>query len=164
MDWIKIENADIKGITKPISLENIERNNLGVFLSQYDKIVNDKILDIPGSNINCTQRYHKQLWYTESRQYLLDNGIFCCESQLPNDVCNYHELFWNDNIFTNEKLKDEKLNIKFLGTVAPILLTISNINNNEMDVIFWRINTVTNMSYRGCALKRVRRKQWGESC
>lgn len=165
MAWIRIEDSNIKGINGPISLENIEHNKLGIFLGEYDNIIRDDLIDLPKGNIQH-KPWKNNIWYKESRQYLLDNGINCCELQLPDDACEYHKLFWNENLFKMEIYK----NTCFSATIEPILLTVhvvdnsmddSNDDSNDVNIFLWRTNAVANMSYRGCALQNNKRLQWG---
>jgi len=166
MQWIKIEDAKINGITSPISMENIELNKLGMYLNYYDKICDDKIIILQEGNIKETieHNYGHDIWYKESRDYLLENGLLCCDKELPNDVCDYHKLFWNKNIFEYVKLSAENYTFYFDGTIEPILLTINDSEDTGteyIEICLWKTNAFTNMFYRGCSLERDRRIYFG---
>ena len=92
-----------------------------------------------------------KIWYRESRQYLIDNGITTLteNAKNKNNTCEYHKLFWNENIFKNEM------------TINPVLLTSKKLDDYNLEVVLWSTNKIKNMSFRGFRLTNVSR--WSET-
>lgn len=134
MEWIQIEDAKIPEWSNDMTIDTIEEKTGGqtFVLIPYFKG--------EGKNIGG------QLWYSESRDFLLKNGIQPLNeiAQSGKDSCLYDKLFWDENLYKQQAI----LGRRFMGTVSPVLLT----KDPEGEVTLWGINTVEGLHFRGCAL------------
>ncbi len=136
MSWIDISKANIEGWKDKITLQNIETKTK----KQTRLICRVDVKNFP----------LKKLWYSESRQYLIDKGVkpLSKDAEEGSDVCDYHKLFWNENIFDAQ------------GTIEPCLISTKSCDYN-IEITLWCINRVRDMMFRGCALSK-NRKYWSK--
>lgn len=130
MEWLRVENVKIPEWSNEMTIDTIEEKTNGqtLVLGLYYK---DGKMQTSG----------KRLWYTESRDFLMKNGIQPLNeiAQSGKDACLHDKLFWDENLYQRQG--------SFMGTVSPVLLT----KGSDNEITLWGINTVKNLHFRGAA-------------
>lgn len=93
---------------------------------------------------NCDSSHG--LWYTEAKDYLVQNGLRAVIPEGPLNTCFSHSrVNGAEDLYVRQHASD------LMASTSPVLMSVSANGTDTSNVMMWAANTVQEMHFAGCA-------------
>lgn len=148
-EWVPIEDTGIDGWHADMTLDTLPQTTRVLVCSEGE-----------------SHRTDRQLWYTESRGFLLARGVepLNALAHSGDDACMHHQLFWDERLYQPQTCRG----VHFMGSNSPVLVTCERVGSSdggddkddtdECRLTLWATNTVGHIRFRGWGIVKPKPK------